>query len=184
MATSGVELHRLDIQIVTKRLPNVVKRLAAIGATTWPRHVGLMATMCNQDEADRDVPGLLALKSELQIPWVGVSAEPMLGAINFRRICLGSPSEATFPANSEIKAVQIIVDALVGAESLGWSPIDQIIVGGKSGPHARDNDFLANARAIRDQCAAAGVAFFGKQGVKKVRLPDDLNIHEFPSTIN
>jgi len=40
--------------------------------------------------------------------------------------------------------------------------LDWIIVGGESGPHARpmDPDW---ARAIRDQCAAAGVPFFFKQ---------------------
>lgn len=49
-----------------------------------------------------------------------------------------------------------------------------------SGRAPRDNGFLANARAIRDQCKAAGVAFFGKQNVGKTPLPDDLAVKEWP----
>lgn len=55
-----------------------------------------------------------------------------------------------------------------------------IIGGGESGPNARDNDFLTNARSLRDQCRAAGVPFFGKQNVRKAPLPEDLMVREFP----
>jgi len=120
---------RVDVQIVTKRVSAVEKRLAAIGRTTWPKHVGLIITVCNQAEAARDVPRLLALKAKLGIPWVGLSIEPMLG-------------------------------------SIGLTPwldrIDWVICGGESGPRARPMhpDWT---RSLRDQCAAAGVAFFFKQ---------------------
>jgi protein gp37 len=48
--------------------------------------------------------------------------------------------------------------------------IDWVIVGGESGPRARPMD-PAWARDLRDQCVAAGVAFFFKQwgGVWKSR---------------
>lgn len=53
--------------------------------------------------------------------------------------------------------------------ALGWygpryprSEIDMVIVGGESGPRSRPFD-IAWARALRDQCAAGGVAFFLKQ---------------------
>jgi protein gp37 len=54
------------------------------------------------------------------------------------------------------------------------------IVGGESGPKARDNDFEANARHLRDQCELGHVAFFGKQNVKKAALPADLKVREMP----
>lgn len=73
--------NRLHIQIVTKRISAVEKRLATIGVSTWPKHAGLIITVCNQAEADRDIPRLLALKMKLGIPWVGLSIEPMLGGI-------------------------------------------------------------------------------------------------------
>lgn len=71
----------LHIQIVTKRISAVEKRLAAISVTTWPKHAGLIITVCNQAEAERDIPRLLALKAKLSTPWVGLSIEPLLGEI-------------------------------------------------------------------------------------------------------
>jgi protein gp37 len=54
--------------------------------------------------------------------------------------------------------------------TLNLTHIDWAIVGGESGPHARPVD-PAWVRSIRDQCEAAGVAFFFKQwgGVNKAR---------------
>jgi len=74
----------LDIQIVTKRISVVEKRLAAIGATGWPAHAGLMISVVNQVEADRDIPRLIALKAKLGIPWIGLSMEPLLGKVALR----------------------------------------------------------------------------------------------------
>lgn len=59
--------------------------------------------------------------------------------------------------------------------------LDLCIAGGESGHNARDNGFEDNARHLRDQCASAGVAFFGKQNVKKTRLPADLMVRELPA---
>ncbi len=62
--------------------------------------------------------------------------------------------------------------------------LDWIIVGGESGPGARPMhpDWT---RSIRDQCAAAGTAFFMKQmhGVRKPLppIPDDLKIRQMPT---
>jgi protein gp37 len=73
---------RIDVQAVTKRISAVAKRLVQIGCTKWPRHVGLMITVVNQDEADRDIPRLLLLMTQFDIPWIGLSVEPMLGSID------------------------------------------------------------------------------------------------------
>lgn len=78
------DCDRLEIQIVTKRISAVEKRLAAIGRTTWPKHAGLMITVTDQKEADRDIPRLLDLKARRGIPWVGLSIEPLLGRIEMR----------------------------------------------------------------------------------------------------
>lgn len=74
----------LEIQIVTKRISLVKKRLAAIGETAWPKHVGLLISVVNQAEAERDIPRLIELKKALGIPWVGLSLEPLLGPITLR----------------------------------------------------------------------------------------------------
>lgn len=146
------QCDRLDIQIVTKRISVVEKRLDAIGVTTWPKHAGLLVTVCNQGEADRDIPRLLALKAKLGIPWVGVSAEPLLGPIDFTSVAY---------QDGQVDALR---GDLWGGSGTGAfaSGLDWIIVGGESGPNARPMhpDW---ARAIRDQCADAGTAFFFKQ---------------------
>lgn len=69
---------RIDIQIVTKRISFIEKRLAG---KSWPKHAGLIISIVNQDEADRDIPRLIDLKARLGIPWIGLSCEPLLGSI-------------------------------------------------------------------------------------------------------
>ncbi len=60
--------------LLTKRIGNVLKMVPA----DWPfAHVGIMATMVNQDEYDRDRLKLSAVPA----PWRGISAEPLLGRI-------------------------------------------------------------------------------------------------------
>jgi protein gp37 len=76
----------LDIQLLTKRLPNVPKMIPAHWrAGYWPRHVGLMITVVNQEEADRDVPRLIEMKSLYNIPWIGLSCEPLLEPLDLRQ---------------------------------------------------------------------------------------------------
>lgn len=64
-------------QLLTKRVGNAFKMLP----TDFPNgyeHVGLMATVVNQEEAARDIPKLIQLKKERGISWIGLSIEPML----------------------------------------------------------------------------------------------------------
>jgi protein gp37 len=68
----------LDVQLLTKRVPNVDKMVpAAWRSGYWPRHVGLMITVVNQMEVARDVPRLIELKNRFNIPWIGLSCEPL-----------------------------------------------------------------------------------------------------------
>lgn len=152
---------RLSVQILTKRVSVVQRRLKVIGLLDWPQHAGLIITVVNQAEADRDIPRLMALKKKLGIPWVGLSMEPLLGPVRLDRIVLGEGA-ASFPEAPEIKKAVLTVNALTGAPSIGWQGLDWVIVGGESGPGARPlhPDW---ARSLRDQCQAANVAFFFKQ---------------------
>jgi protein gp37 len=138
---------RLELQIVTKRISVVEKRLAAIGRTTWPTHAGLIVTVVNQAEADRDIPRLLDLKARLGIPWVGLSCEPLLGPIDlngWHSPDCGRPDDVS------------------RAYAVSEARLDWVIVGGESGSNARPMH-PAWARSLRDQCAAAAVPFFFKQ---------------------
>lgn len=139
-------------------------------------HVGIMATVVNQEEAERDIPKLLALKQSLGVTWVGISIEPMLGTIRFRpytlteRPCpvcqsqdaLREPREqASHPINCGWRHDLERAGGSYQIESNG-SGIDWVIAGGESGPGARAShpDWF---RALRDQCAAAHVPFHFKQ---------------------
>jgi protein gp37 len=65
----------LHWMLLTKRIGNASKMLPP----DWPYpHVGLMATLENQDVWDRDFPKLMRIPAA----WHGVSAEPLLGHIN------------------------------------------------------------------------------------------------------
>ncbi len=148
--TTIKQCNRVTIQIVTKRVSVVEKRLAEIGETEWPQHIGLIITVCNQQEADRDIPRLLALKAKFNIPWVGVSIEPMLGRISLRK-WLGDAGGTIYDGGGGMDYVE--------PES---SALDWVICGGESGHGARPMH-PAWARSLRDQCKAAGVPFFFKQ---------------------
>ncbi len=67
------------------------------------RHVGMLSTVCDQREADRDVPTLLALKAERDISWVGLSIEPMIGHIWLRWHGLRQPN-TIYPASIGLSA--------------------------------------------------------------------------------
>lgn len=107
----------------------------------WPLpNVWLGVSAERQKEADERIPDLLATPAAVRF----VSAEPLLGPIDFGTVV----RTALFAGN-------ILQDGKT--HPLAW-----IIAGGESGANARPMhpDWV---RSIRDQCAAAGTAFFFKQ---------------------
>lgn len=117
----------------------------------WPLpNVWLGVSAERQQEADQRIPHLLATPAAVRF----VSAEPLLGPVDFRFLQPGDPP--------------VEIDALNGTHGVlrphggHNAKLDWIIVGGESGPGARPMhpDW---ARSIRDQCQAAGTAFFFKQ---------------------
>jgi len=100
----------------------------------WPLpNVWLGVSTENQQWADIRIPALLDTPAAVR--WI--SAEPLLGPIDFRRV----------PGFNRI-----------GLDLSNW----WVIVGGESGPGARPMhpDW---ARSLRDQCVSAGVPFLFKQ---------------------
>jgi protein gp37 len=107
----------------------------------WPLpNVWLGVSVEDQARADERIPHLLDTLAAVRF----ISAEPLLGPIDLRHI---APTETGY------------INAL--CSSTGPN-LDQVIAGGESGPNARPvhPDW---ARSLRDQCAAADVAFFFKQ---------------------
>ena len=137
----------LDWLLLTKRIGNaegMIERaifyadphLTADKPWPWP-NVWLGATVVNQEEADRDIPKLLAVRARVRF----LSIEPMLGPVDFRKV----------PGFNKVgSAGQDLTRNL-------W-----VIAGGESGRHARPShpDWF---RLLAQQCKAAGVPFLFKQ---------------------
>ena len=130
--------------------------------TPWP-NVWLGTSVENQATADERIPLLLATPAAVR--WI--SAEPMIGPLDLSRNglwliqrwkpCDSLPTAPWCP-DDPMKwwwAPQVL-------RGSGQKLIDWVVAGGESGPGARPShpDWV---RSLRDQCQAAGVAFFFKQ---------------------
>jgi protein gp37 len=137
-------------------------------------------TSCeNQKAADDRIPWLLQTPAAVRF----VSAEPLLGEISFKRIRM---PEALF---GWIDQNALTGDFYRNAQMVGFGGprIDWVIAGSESGPGARpmDEEWV---RSLRDECVAAGTAFFYKQKTvagKKVPTPelDGRTWREFPKSV-
>jgi protein gp37 len=80
-----------------------------------------------------------------------------------------------------ISAEPLLGPVTLPADFLALGNRTWVITGGESGAHIRNAaGYNDHARAIRDQCKAAGVAYFNKQSPGKGAIPDDLMVREFP----
>lgn len=179
--------------IVTKRVGLVRPWIELHG---WPANARLLITVCDQEEADRDIPKLLALPCKN-----GVSYEPALGLIDWSRWLLYTT---------------IFKDGFPNGVGTPLKRLEWIIVGGEStqgSGKARPFD-LAWARNTVAQCKTAGVPVFVKQlgshpitdvqqrpgwggklfsafkikfndraGADPAEWPSDLRIQEFPREV-
>ncbi|WP_186121445.1 phage Gp37/Gp68 family protein [Burkholderia gladioli] len=158
----------LDWQLLTKRIGNAAAMLVDMFPAGTPDHVWLGATVVNQAEADRDVPKLLATPARVRF----LSIEPMLGYIDIRRWlaphCERHPGRLEPDGKCEVCEGRGIwglpgADGLAEHEKAPIRPgLNQVIAGGESGPGARP-EHPDWPRALRDQCAKAGVPFLFKQ---------------------
>ena len=133
--------------------PHRSRAIAAFG--TWPLpNVVAGVSAERQQEADERIPDLLATPAAKRI----VSIEPMLGAIDIRHVDTNERGAYFNPLSS-----------VIGPN------LDGVILGGESGPGARPMhpDWL---RAIRDQCAAAGVPLFFKQWGEWLHQTEAINV--------
>lgn len=145
------ETPNLDWLLLTKRIGNASEMLeTAFRAVHHQRegwadntlpNVWIGATICNQEEADRDIPKLLAVPAAKRF----LSIEPLLGPVNLHH-ALWEPGFIDRDGS-----------ILRQRKALHW-----VIVGGESGHGARPMhpDW---ATSLRDQCTAAGVPFLFKQ---------------------
>jgi protein gp37 len=177
----------LDWLLLTKRIGNAAKMIADTlpasmkalppdcpVAWPWP-NVWIGATIVNQEEADRDIPKLLAVPAAKRF----LSMEPLLGPVDLSHLnkdCETNEINALKPDawEDEIAAWRDTDDewedqfedwygvAPKDATGAMHSGVDWVIVGGESGPNARPMH-PQWALDLRDQCAAAGVPHLFKQ---------------------
>jgi protein gp37 len=102
--------------------------------------------------------------------WLGITGE------NQKEYDRRWPLLARIPATVRFVSYEPALSPLTIA---GEALPDWVICGGESGHYARWMD-PAWARALRDECAEKGVAFFFKQMTGKANIPDDLLVRQFP----
>jgi protein gp37 len=174
----------LDWLLLTKR-PENIQRLWPWGwydeQFTWP-NVWLGTSVESQEMADKRIPELLKIPAAVRF----LSCEPLLGPVDL------------FHIGAEDWDVLHGWKAKANNER-GWantSLIDWVIVGGESGPGARQMD-LAWAESIVEQCQAAEVSIHVKQlgsvlarrmalkdskGGDWSQWPEQLRIREYPAS--
>jgi protein gp37 len=141
------ECRNLTFILVTKRIGNVPAMLPDDWGEGWP-HVWLLITVCNQEEADRDIPKLLQTPAQVR----GLSMEPLLGPVSL----IGSYPRKDGGRMDFLRGIDTGVCIHLPGK------LDWVIVGGESGSKARlmPADWV---RQVRDQCEATETAFFFKQ---------------------
>lgn len=151
----------LDWQLLTKRPENIVKLLPPAWLEKPLPHVWLGTTVEDQEHAYKRAGWLLETPAAVRF----LSCEPLLGPLNLRRMEVVKP-EGLRPG--------VWLDALkghvIGPDDVLGTRVDWVIVGGESGPAARQFD-LAWARSIVKQCQDASVPVFVKQMGSRPRVP-------------
>jgi protein gp37 len=111
-----------------------------------PENIWHGATIENQARANERIPYLLETKTTVRF----ISCEPLLGKIDFKNL----------------KRPEMFHRQPRGWESWFGQKIHWVIVGGETGPGAREcrEEWIAS---VYEQCKAAGVPFFFKQTGKK-----------------
>ncbi len=115
-------------------------------------NVWLGTSIACQADADKNIPELLKYRD--LAPVLFLSIEPLVAPVDLSWYLCSSDGFGPHPIHG-------FQNGPIHRDD-GGSGIDWVIVGGESGPNARPMhpDWV---RSIRDQCQAAGVAFFFKQ---------------------
>lgn len=121
----------------------------------WPANAWLGVTAENQEQADKRIPLLLKMPAPVRF----LSCEPLLGPIDLARWLkpYADAIDIVGGINHGVNFNWVNLDTSALPPKPDW-----VIAGGESGRNARPMhpDWV---RGLRDQCQAAGVAFFFKQ---------------------
>jgi protein gp37 len=146
-----------DDELWTESINQRVKFMRHAETAPWPLpQVWVGVSVENQEQADKRIPLLLETPAAVRF----ISAEPLLGPINFEHI-----GNALFDRAAAIRKAMNGPAAMNREQAeadIAHPQLDWVIVGGESSNGARpcDIDWI---RSIVEQCKAAGVAAFVKQ---------------------
>jgi protein gp37 len=146
------ETPNLTWLLLTKRPENFLRLTPEEWASGWPRNVWAMTTVENQRRAEERLPHLLKVPAAVR----GVSAEPLLGPVDLSPWLL-DPCACNVPFMDGAGQHDPACPSVTRAWGIDW-----VIVGGESGGGSRAMH-PGWARALRDQCSKARVAFHFKQ---------------------
>lgn len=156
----------------------------------WPRNAAIGCTVVTQEEADRDIPKLLAAKAVLNPAFAFVSMEPLLGPVDLTALaingdeemdalnpCTWGDVESQWAGTSDTweEDFEDWFGHAPGAKTGLMHPLlDWVITGGETdqGSHKARPSSPAWFRHLRDQCAAAGVAYHHKQNGEWGHCPE------------
>lgn len=177
------ETPYLDWLLLTKRPENINRMVADYaGDCAWlawnggyPRtNIWIGTSVENQEQAEKRIPHLLNVEAPVRF----LSCEPLLGPVIL-------PSWDSY-WDVDGFANNGPMHTTLGCPNEPDNLINWVICGGESGQKARPMQ-IEWARSLRDQCQAAGIAYFFKQvgGCPDKRdklsdIPEDLRIREFP----
>lgn len=157
------------MQEFLSRWDSMTRDFGPLWPHTWPQnHIWLGVSCENQATADERIP--LLLQTPAAVRWI--SAEPLLGPVSLEEL----------PSVSGIgRYLDSLSNAGVDPGAIISTKLNWVVAGGESGPGARPMQ-EEWARSLMQQCKAAGVPFFMKQGAK-ANWPDFKNFDSFPKDL-
>jgi protein gp37 len=202
----------LHWQLLTKRPEHVLEMTPTHWRSAWPRNVWLLTSCENHRQASLRLIWLIEVAEIARPPVLGISAEPLLGPIDLTALDPIAPTRVAQMLRGTHDAVEAAALAARWTalraglaarfgdgeriDVLHYGLLDWVIVGGESGAHlARSRRRWMDlhwATNLKDQCVAAGTAFFFKQasGVRPEQgpwLPDAAGRrwrwHQFPGAL-
>lgn len=162
--------------ILTKRIGYA--RITLGSSFDWADNfpnVWLGISVCNQDEADRDIPKLLAIPAAVRF----LSCEPLLGRIDLaafqKGVCTTCAGAGEVAASGPTTTFPEDDDGLERCDDCGgtglWEDnpgLNWVIVGGESGHGARRMDPWW-AENLRVECAMQEIPFFMNSCPRRIR---------------
>ncbi len=196
------ECQWLRFLLLTKRPENILRMWdgwetngygeASPDFNAWPKprpNVWLGTSIANQADADENIPK--ALQARELSPALFVSAEPLLGPVDFSR-AFGCSCGLLHPRSDGLRT-----DFVCDLHDDCLKPqLDQVIIGvesdgarvGRLGEFKTEQDWITGAIDIVGQCQQAGVAAFVKQIPQKgmvshdpAHWPKELQVREYPA---